>query len=349
MTVGRWLGGAGFCSLDRRLAGCHWWLAHQCGCPISICGRVLIALAITWACGVGRVSAQTPVLIEDFEFCISDQACGAGVIDMTDSPNQPALYINGEDENASPQEGFFSIGTDAVFCINWQEPCTPGTVIGFRRMMDPAHWPAQCPGGDHYVPLEHTYGDPDSPGPIEPDFPLSDFVAVWDVYGDGGFADGLTGTHLWLNLVDCEGEIFQFINYSEESLYSELWTLDVIQGQNLIQISPESLIDVPDGDRLLTEIVAIEVFIQDTDDPPTTVGKWYVDNLRIIEPVGGSPPGDWDGDGDVDLDDYSAYLSCVGGPDQPIQDECAVFDADSDGDVDLVDFGELQVAMGQAL
>lgn len=307
--------------------------------------RSRVASKVVWSSWVALAPVafgQTPVLIEDFEFCVSDESCDAGILDMTDLPNQPALYINGDGGNASPQEGRFSLGMDVVFCINWQEACVPGTFMGFRRTMNPDRWPGQCPSGDHFVPLMRTYGDPEHSGSDPADLALADLLVVWDIYGDGGFQDGLTGTHLWLKFVDCEGEGFEFINHSEESLFSNNWTLDVIMGSDVIRISPDSLTNVPDGDRLLTEIAAIEVFIQDTDDPPTTAGKWYVDNLRIIEPIGDGLPDDWDGDGDVDLFDFSAYLSCVSEPDEPAGSQCGVFDADGDDDVDWVDFGVFQ-------
>ena len=63
--------------------------------------------------------------------------------------------------------------------------------------------------------------------------------------------------------------------------------------------------------------------------------------------------GDFDADGDVDLDDYLVFEDCLAGPataPAPVQpgvtaDDClAVFDFDTDDDVDLADFRELQAA-----
>jgi hypothetical protein len=50
-------------------------------------------------------------------------------------------------------------------------------------------------------------------------------------------------------------------------------------------------------------------------------------------------PGDWDGDGDVDLADCAQWPACITGPAQgPPAADCGVFDFDADGDVDLADF-----------
>lgn len=48
-------------------------------------------------------------------------------------------------------------------------------------------------------------------------------------------------------------------------------------------------------------------------------------------------PGDFDLDGDIDLDDFAAMSGCMTGPDAAIDDECQVLDLDGDGDVDLGD------------
>ena len=55
-------------------------------------------------------------------------------------------------------------------------------------------------------------------------------------------------------------------------------------------------------------------------------------------------PGDLEGDGDVDLDDYTLFADCMDGPDvapRPslaTRAQClAAFDFDADGDVDLAD------------
>ena len=60
--------------------------------------------------------------------------------------------------------------------------------------------------------------------------------------------------------------------------------------------------------------------------------------------------GDFDGDGNVDLDDFRAFEDCMAGPqippDPPVAgcaDACLdAFDFDADGDVDLGDFDEFQ-------
>ena len=55
-------------------------------------------------------------------------------------------------------------------------------------------------------------------------------------------------------------------------------------------------------------------------------------------------PGDLDGDGDVDLDDYDIFAGCLTGPDEPLPPGCDAADVDGDGDVDLFDFSAFQEA-----
>lgn len=246
----------------------------------------LLLQAAAWP--TGNAMAQKLELVEGFEFATTDEDAAAGVIDMTDFANRPAFYENG-DCNGLPSpceevaEGLYSIGTDAVFCTQF---CDPGSRIGFRRNLAPGDFPDACPSGGHFKALTHTYGDPDHPGAVPPDRPLSELRVLVAAYGDGAFSDGATGTHLWINLVDCEGEVFEFINFSEEALYSKLWTFDLEMGQDIIRLSPDSLSNgEPVGDGLLTEIAAVEAFIQDVDNPPTTFGTWYIDDLRIGEPM----------------------------------------------------------------
>ena len=59
----------------------------------------------------------------------------------------------------------------------------------------------------------------------------------------------------------------------------------------------------------------------------------------------GCVPGDCDGDGDVDLDDYAAFEECLLGPGGGIPDpDCVCFDLDGSGAVDLKDFAEFQAS-----
>jgi len=55
-------------------------------------------------------------------------------------------------------------------------------------------------------------------------------------------------------------------------------------------------------------------------------------------------PGDYDGDGDVDLADFAHFPDCMTGPDAgPPDPGCEAFCLDPDADVDLDDFGVFQV------
>jgi len=53
--------------------------------------------------------------------------------------------------------------------------------------------------------------------------------------------------------------------------------------------------------------------------------------------VAPNPPGDLDGDGDVDLGDYAVFYDCLTGPGGNLAGECGEADLDGDGDVDLKD------------
>jgi len=54
---------------------------------------------------------------------------------------------------------------------------------------------------------------------------------------------------------------------------------------------------------------------------------------------------DYEPDGDVDLDDFAEFNTCLTGP-GGVAVGCEVFDGDCDGDVDLADFASLQAAFG---
>ncbi|UCG16921.1 MAG: hypothetical protein JSV19_02580, partial [Phycisphaerales bacterium] len=53
--------------------------------------------------------------------------------------------------------------------------------------------------------------------------------------------------------------------------------------------------------------------------------------------------GDFDSDGDVDLDDYVSWETCLAGPGVPEYEGCQHGDLDGDDDIDLADFALFQV------
>ena len=56
-------------------------------------------------------------------------------------------------------------------------------------------------------------------------------------------------------------------------------------------------------------------------------------------------PGDFDGDGHIDLVDFAQWEACVTGPEiGPVAGCCALFDFDEDQDVDHRDFAAFQTA-----
>jgi hypothetical protein len=59
-------------------------------------------------------------------------------------------------------------------------------------------------------------------------------------------------------------------------------------------------------------------------------------------------PGDYDGDGDVDLDDVAHWADCMTGPvGGPVVEPCAAFDFDADTHVDVKDFHAFQAMFGE--
>jgi len=69
------------------------------------------------------------------------------------------------------------------------------------------------------------------------------------------------------------------------------------------------------------------------------IDDWSITDITPI-PI----PADFNGDGDVDQDDYAAFESCASGPDVPhiATPACNATDLDHDGDVDQLDFAIVQ-------
>jgi rhamnogalacturonan endolyase len=73
-------------------------------------------------------------------------------------------------------------------------------------------------------------------------------------------------------------------------------------------------------------------------EPPTP-------NIILVAPCDSADVGDQDCDGDVDLDDFTAFALCLDGPMQAVDTDCVIADLDGDGDADLQDFSILQIRL----
>jgi hypothetical protein len=76
----------------------------------------------------------------------------------------------------------------------------------------------------------------------------------------------------------------------------------------------------------------------DSDACPNTVPGATVDASGCSTAV----PGDFDGDGDVDFDDFGNFQLCHTGSNQAPDVGCEIADLDRDNDVDQLDFGAFQ-------
>ncbi len=80
-------------------------------------------------------------------------------------------------------------------------------------------------------------------------------------------------------------------------------------------------------------------------DSSITYPGWNIDDVELWALVPPADPCDFDGDGDVDLDDFARFATCFNGPGAPPAPGCTVeADFDHDGDVDLNDFAHLMMA-----
>lgn len=73
------------------------------------------------------------------------------------------------------------------------------------------------------------------------------------------------------------------------------------------------------------------------------VGWINLNDATHFVAIGPCDHGDFECDGDVELDDYAAFENVFFGPNVPV--ECTAFDVDGDTDVDLFDFGAMQTAI----
>jgi hypothetical protein len=93
----------------------------------------------------------------------------------------------------------------------------------------------------------------------------------------------------------------------------------------------------------------VRVRFSATDNPNNSITEAAIDAVEIYELTCSTfGPGDHDGDGDVDLYDYSWFQACFSGDGYayPTGMACAYFDFDEDGDVDRTDYAEFHALFG---
>ena len=108
-------------------------------------------------------------------------------------------------------------------------------------------------------------------------------------------------------------------------------------------------IDAGVNSALPAELADLGGHTRRIDDPATEDCRWAAGTCGTapIVDIGAYEfipmiPGDFDHDGDVDIDDLNTVLACISGSAIPYSGDCAKADFDSDGDVDQSDFGVIQ-------
>ncbi|MHC4066699.1 MAG: LVIVD repeat-containing protein, partial [Planctomycetota bacterium] len=166
-------------------------------------------------------------------------------------------------------------------------------------------------------------------------FVLDDLAYVTDFFGDrvrildvsNPAAPQVIGTYYEAGLVP--GRVVAD-NYTA-------YVTDAGEGVRVLDVSnpttptSEEFIDTP-GSAFTVALDAGRIYVADG-----------ATGLRIFGTC--SNTGDYDGDGDVDLDDYAAFPTCMTGPAvSGVGLGCEVFDFDSNDTVDVFDFAEFQEA-----
>ena len=97
---------------------------------------------------------------------------------------------------------------------------------------------------------------------------------------------------------------------------------------------------IPSDVRLPNDISVLSEFLGDVEARgfPHSMSEYLYGFL--------TQPGDFNHDGDRDLEDFTSFFSCLGGPGTAVSPACHSLDSDQDGDVDLEDFSALQYSFG---
>jgi len=83
------------------------------------------------------------------------------------------------------------------------------------------------------------------------------------------------------------------------------------------------------------------------DEPHLQGGTWGIDNVRLESRDADRAAGDFNSDGQTDLEDYGHFGSCMIGPELAIMCCNRLSDIDGDGDADLADYALLSGAFGE--
>ena len=81
------------------------------------------------------------------------------------------------------------------------------------------------------------------------------------------------------------------------------------------------------------------------DSPNDSLVEALIDDFAVTSfSCDGGVPGDLDGDGDIDLDDYAGFAACLTGPDGGVPAGCDLANFDADNDVDMTDVAAFSLA-----
>jgi hypothetical protein len=255
------------------------------------------------------------------------------------------FQFRANDGGVPPQGGDSSIASVAITVGS------PQSVYSFDLEVDPG-WSTEG---------QWTFGQPLGGGSHDGD-PVAGYTGA-NVYGynlAGDYPSDLSPTHLTTTPLDCsrlietevrfqrwlgvENSTFDHATLSvsnDDSTWVIVWDHDggTISDSSWVAQSFD-ISDVADGQPT----VYLRWTMGPTDNIVTYPG-WNIDDFEI-RAVGITLPGDYDGNGLVDLNDFTIFVACLAGPETELAPGCEQTDLDLDGDADLADAGMFQLAFG---